>query len=326
MRIVGQIERILKTAGSIDVLQRYVQSSKPVIVEGLYNDWPAIHVWSPTYFRKEYGGTKIAYRESWSGVHPDLSIKDLTRVKPITGSMAEFLDLIGPCADPEERSRYCLTGDGQTTSLLTNGVIDRRFSDLLNDIAIPDLFSDLQELSSAGLWLSGPGVSSWLHYDSGGLHNLNVQVTGSKTVLLFSPEQLPYLYTFPVSSLRGANFSRINIEEPDDGMFPLYKSAQALAGNLEAGDALFLPAFWFHSFKSRGEFNSNVNFWWAPKCHRAVPATIRSSYAYIASACLRLQNGMIGNNAQSINMEKVSAAVIDCLEKQLIESHTAEFF
>ncbi|HVR18103.1 MAG TPA: cupin-like domain-containing protein, partial [Polyangiaceae bacterium] len=49
---------------------------------------------------------------------------------------------------------------------------------------------------------------------------------------------------------------------------PRVFAAAALRATLEAGDLLFIPAWWPHAFFHHGEFNANVNFWWTPDSPR----------------------------------------------------------
>ena len=51
-------------------------------------------------------------------------------------------------------------------------------------------------LRTVGLWVSGQGVQSLLHYDETGDHNLNFQLAGKKRVTLFPPSDWPHLSTF----------------------------------------------------------------------------------------------------------------------------------
>ena len=42
--------------------------------------------------------------------------------------------------------------------------------------------------------------------------------------------------------------------------FPTRRSS-----DLVAGDLLFIPAWWLHTFSHTGDLNANVNFWWKPQ-------------------------------------------------------------
>lgn len=292
-------------------------------MDGLYAKWPGITKWSPTYFREVHGNKRILYHISKTNIHPDLTTPDLKRVAPRSTTMAQFVDLIGPSAEPDSRAKYFLTGDRQTSLLLANGCVNESYADLLLDIEIPGFLAT--RTFSVGLWLNARNACSWLHYDSGGLHNINVQIAGSKMLLLFPPDQLSRLYPFPVSSLRGVNFSRVNVEAPDHGHFPLYRLASAYTGILRPGDALYLPAFWFHSFKGIAEFNSNVNFWWSSERQSATMPAVRSAYSYLATACLK-QNRQSEAEKSDIVARDVLGDIFDELERRLCASGTVDYF
>jgi lysine-specific demethylase 8 len=115
-----------------------------------------------------------------------------------------------------------------------------------------------ERLYTVWAWLGGPGARTWLHYDNNGCHNLNAQLTGEKTCVLFAPEHLARLKPFPPEGANPAhNCSQLDIDEvPAD--------IPRITARLEAGDLLFIPALWLHAFHHLGELNTNVNWWWKP--------------------------------------------------------------
>lgn len=83
-----------------------------------------------------------------------------------------------------------------------------------------------------------------------------------RTIFLFPPFNVQNYYLNLYSRNGIANFSQVNILNPDYIRFPLYRNAVYLEGRLDEGAILFIPAYWLHSFKHRGEININLNFWW----------------------------------------------------------------
>lgn len=68
---------------------------------------------------------------------------------------------------------------------------------------------------------------------------------------------------FPLGSGNPAhNCSRIDVERPGPGT--ALEALRSWRAELEAGDLLFIPAWWFHTFEHLDDFNANVNYWWKP--------------------------------------------------------------
>jgi hypothetical protein len=111
---------------------------------------------------------------------------------------------------------------------------------------------------------------------------LNAQVKGLKQVVLYAPDQMKRLYTYFESKAHPGNFSQVDVEAPDPQRFPLFEEAEGYGSELQAGEMLFIPSYWYHSFKHLGDFNVNVNFWWLPERIRLSPPAIRDALARAA--------------------------------------------
>ncbi|XP_069790635.1 tRNA wybutosine-synthesizing protein 5 isoform X3 [Narcine bancroftii] len=87
------------------------------------------------------------------------------------------------------------------------------------------------------------------------MDNLLIQVTGRKRVILFSPQDAPYLY------LTGDKSEILDLNTPDLEKYPQFAKAQCYECQLEPGDMLFIPALWFHNTLAK-EFGVGVNIFW----------------------------------------------------------------
>ncbi|KGL79504.1 tRNA wybutosine-synthesizing protein 5, partial [Tinamus guttatus] len=114
--------------------------------------------------------------------------------------------------------------------------IRKQFPVLAEDIQIPEYFEKEQFFSSV-------------------MDNLLIQVTGKKRVVLYSPQDAPYLY------LSGSKSEVLDVDNPDFEKYPLFLKAKRYECYLEAGDVLFIPALWFHNVISE-EFGVGVNVFW----------------------------------------------------------------
>jgi len=95
------------------------------------------------------------------------------------------------------------------------------------------------------------------HYDE--QENVFCQLWGKKKIILHSPSDWKYLYTFPTSHTCDRQ-SQIDFDHIDRKRFPLYHLAQPLETTLSPGELLFIPSYWFHHMLAVTE-NVSVNFW-----------------------------------------------------------------
>jgi hypothetical protein len=132
----------------------------------------------------------------------------------------------------------------------------------LADLAAFGLVDSAQlEQGSPRLWIGTGGHRVAAHFDT--MHNLACPLIGRKRFTLFPPEALPHMYIGPLDDAIGAPSSRVSVEAPDLARFPRFRAAQELSrvAELEPGDVLFLPAYWWHAVESIG-LNVMLNYWW----------------------------------------------------------------
>ncbi|MCP8890760.1 cupin-like domain-containing protein [Sphingomonas faeni] len=113
------------------------------------------------------------------------------------------------------------------------------------------------------LWI-GNGSQTATHYD--GSTNLACVVAGRRRFTLFPPGQVGNLYIGPLDrTLAGPPSSMVDPLAPDFDAYPRYAEAlrHALVADLGPGDALFIPAIWWHHVQAFGTLNVLCNYWWA---------------------------------------------------------------
>ena len=247
-----------------------VLRERPIIIEKSILEWPACENWTPKYLAERVGNFRVTTKRSNSHVHPEvpkpLSMSAIVRAlfcartstPTTTMTLRDYLGLI---TSSVVRAHYFLSGD--EVKILSAGTWIDALAGLRRDFTIP-LCVPPSELTDIGLWLSAAGVRSHLHFDGNGCHNVNAQIVGTKHVELFAPDQAAMLYRYSLAQRRWSNFSQIDLDAVDSRRFPLFEQLPGWAGELHAGDLLFIPAYWFHSFKHLDPFNCNVNFWWPP--------------------------------------------------------------
>jgi len=111
----------------------------------------------------------------------------------------------------------------------------------------------LDNISAIKLWL-GSRTRSGLHYDNA--DNMFAQMYGVKRVVLMSPRVSRFLYPFPDSPAK----SQVDPEHPDLRRYPRFARCPVWTGDLEPGDALYIPRGWWH-FIAADDVSISVNCW-----------------------------------------------------------------
>jgi lysine-specific demethylase 8 len=223
--------------------------------------------WNVRDLTERLGQVEIQFKISTTNKHPNFHETELGKAFARgSARFGEFLQAITE-GSAEERAKRLFTGDEQFLVRRRNGetTVNSALEPLWRDVEVPS-FMPRDRLYTVWAWFSGPGVRTWLHYDNNGCHNLNAQISGNKEAVLFSPDDLVDLAPFPLGGRNPAhNCSQIDVDAPDLTRFPNFDRLRSWRAKLGPGDLLFIPAWWSHSFRHLGDFNSNINFWWKPE-------------------------------------------------------------
>lgn len=101
------------------------------------------------------------------------------------------------------------------------------------------------------------------HYDES--DNIACVMSGRRRFIFFPVEQVANLYVGPLDrTVAGQPISMVDVDNPDFERFPKFREALAHAtvADLEPGDAVYIPALWWHAVQATGELNILVNYWW----------------------------------------------------------------
>jgi len=120
------------------------------------------------------------------------------------------------------------------------------------------------------MWLGNRAIVA-PHYD---IHdNLACVVAGRRKFNLFPPEQIENLYPGPtLVTPGGVPVSMVDINQPDMKRYPRYAEALKVGQEaiLEPGDAIYIPALWWHGVESLESVNVLVNYWWGGETENRV--------------------------------------------------------
>jgi hypothetical protein len=209
-----------------EFISEYVSKSRPVILTDAAKDWKAMGKLTPEFFKKNY---------------PNVT----KTINGVTYRMDDFIDHM-LVANAGNKAPYPYNFDVKKVfpELMADfqpeiiyGNIDR-----INHSLMPKKF--LQGTTVYEIFLGGNGSSfPYLHYDALFMHTQITQVYGSKTFIMYPPEQTPYMYPYPDNP----KFSQINFHDPDYEKFPLYKKATPIEITVEEGETLLFPSGWWHT-------------------------------------------------------------------------------
>lgn len=131
------------------------------------------------------------------------------------------------------------------------------------------------------IWIGGDSTVA-AHFDES--DNIACVVSGRRRFTLFPPDQVANLYVGPIDrTMAGQPASLLDLDNPDFDRFPRFREAldHRLVADLQPGDAIYIPALWWHGVRATGPLNVLVNYWW-----QDTPADAGSPMIGLAAALL----------------------------------------
>ena len=236
-----------------------VPRGRPAVLRALVADWPAVQaaregeealadylrsVANDEPFEAWFGspeiGGRFGYNEAFDGYNHERRL----------AAVGQLLDLL-------MRQR----GHDAPYSMYAGGIPIRKHLPRLIP-TIPVTMLDMARETLISLWI-GNRTHTATHWDQS--QNLACVVAGRRRFTLFPPDQLKNLYVGPLDfTLAGQPTSLVDIDAPDLETYPRFAEALKAArrAELEPGDALYIPAMWWHDVLSLEDFGSLINFWW----------------------------------------------------------------
>ncbi len=219
-----EVER-RSTPDAAEFFARYWQTNTPAIFTDLIPSWPAFKNWSHAWLREHYGHAEIEAEWGRSG-DPDCDIRFAQHRR--TTTLAEFIDHI---AGATANDVYAIANN--------HNVARPELLPLFDDVEFPAGYVVRERLpSGSALWIGPAGTVTSLHHDTSNI--LFCQVFGRKRVRLAAPDEPTLL-----RHTRGV-YSRLDPELPGSA----WQAAQSYDLTLAPGDALFIPAGWWHHVRA----------------------------------------------------------------------------
>ena len=213
-----------------EFLVEFYARSRPVVLEGVLDAWPALARWTPEYLAATCGDCLV---DVMDGRHEGGHHEDYVKGRPRSVRVRDYVDMVRS-AGPT--NRFYLVA--------TNHFLQRpEVAVLWDDIGrLPGCLDESRRVQGGSFWFGPAGTVTPLHHDT--LNILFAQVAGRKAFTLFPPAQTHLLY----NDLNV--FSEVDVEQPDLERFPRYARATPLTVILEPGQTLFLPVGWWHHVRA----------------------------------------------------------------------------
>ena len=221
----GQIDRRYKLSRA-EFFENYYFMNRPVMIQGMLNDWPALECWTPEYFKRKCGKQLI---EVQFGRNENLNYEIKADQYIQQMKFSDYIDLI---QSSTETNDFYITARNTNT----NG---EALSALWQDVPLMAEYLKTDSITYPGFFWYGPkGTITPLHHDL--TNNFMAQVQGRKLVRLFSPTHLPNVYNnYNV-------YSPVDLGNIDYAQFPQFKNIKIMDVIIEPGDLLFLPVGYWH--------------------------------------------------------------------------------
>jgi hypothetical protein len=230
---------------------------EPAVLRGLVKDWPAV-----THGRKS-SESFYSYLAAFDKGHP----VDVIRMPPSAHGRIFYNEALDGFNFTRDR--------GAISSVIRSLAREARFekpsavvvqsapiAECVPAFAGENVLAILDPAVAPRIWF-GNAVVTPAHFDES--HNVACVVAGRRRFTLFPPEQIANLYIGPLGyAPTGTPISLVDFREPDFARFPRFKEAleNAWVADLEPGDAIYIPALWWHHVQSLDKCNALVNYWW----------------------------------------------------------------
>lgn len=220
----------MRTGSRQEFIERFVNANTPVVVKGLSN----VEHWSIDWLLRNYGDTDVLFTDLASGRSYEAPLRDLD----------------APCKS------------GEIPYVHNFGRLFEQHPHLIRDLALGKLRPVEDDSFAQQLFVATKkGTGSAFH--CAGIVNLFYQLEGCKRWTLVHPAYTFLLYPF---LSRGNWYQTSVVGVPEHGRdyadVPLYRYCPRLTVDLEKGDVLLVPSWWYHAVENVTERSLGVATRW----------------------------------------------------------------
>ncbi|XP_039250544.2 tRNA wybutosine-synthesizing protein 5-like [Styela clava] len=124
--------------------------------------------------------------------------------------------------------------------------IAKVFPQLSNECVLPAYIRKVH--NGPFMWIAQKGHYEFCHFDPD--EGMLMIIEGRKRVKLYKSSDLDELYPNPLGSKGKTIQSQVDCEKPDLEKYSRFRNATCFECVLNSGDALYIPAFWWHQVTS----------------------------------------------------------------------------
>ncbi|MBT0607737.1 cupin-like domain-containing protein [Aequorivita echinoideorum] len=208
-----------------DFIAKYYKPQKPVLIEGLTENWDAFAKWNLDYIQKNAGEQVVPLYNNEPTKGKQYSAEPVKKMK-----LRDYIEIL----------------KSQSTDLrIFFFDLKARLPELAKDFEYPDIGLKFFKRLPV-LFFGGEGSKVLPHYDMDLADLVHFHFHGTKSVMLFPPQQTKNLYRVPYSV---HNLETIDLDNPDFDKFPALAHLHGLEVIMKHGDALYMPSGYWHYIK-----------------------------------------------------------------------------
>ncbi|MBX2947260.1 MAG: cupin-like domain-containing protein [Cyclobacteriaceae bacterium] len=212
--------------------REFYKPQKPVVLRGLWKQYPAYTKWTMDFFKESMGNIEV-------GLYGNRK-EDLSKTLQVPNAVMrfdEYLNLIE--REPTDLRLFLFP-------------VFKHKPELLKDFDYPKIASGYIKIP---FMFFGPANSIVrMHQDIDMSNVFLTQFHGRKRVVLFAPDQSELLYRLPFNV-----HSTVDVDRPDYDSYPGLNYVKGMSTVIEHGDTIFMPSgYWHHIEYMEGGFGLSV--------------------------------------------------------------------
>jgi len=277
------------TAEEKEFVEHVQTRNEPIILKSASLTKPA-QKWNAQFFRSHFDQS-TTHDVMWSESKRFMYSKDSVGSGSVKMTLAQFLDQVAVKNGELGNDETMKVGD--KFYYFQNELDSRDNAPAIMDDYLAFDWQFLNKVSKNWMCLTRNimflnGVVDTItpvHFDE--QHNIYSQIRGKKRFYLWPCSQYQNLYPYPLHHKHDRQ-CQVNLQKPDFHKYPKLKNlAKCHVCDLEPGDILYIPNYWFHEVHTTGvdesdSLNVSMNFWYPHDSSKDVVPDVKNGGQFSA--------------------------------------------